>query len=272
MTTRQKFNSLLIHSLILSLAYSFIFLFGIQTCALADLKFLPEKFYSNPTISTTQFHDPYLGFFARGNKRTIGNIGVSVPFFAWDEDQIFVESGVEVTLRNAGATFFSESLDLRVGFIWTHPISKKLWLALGMQHTSGHVMDDVLEKNLTPLNVGIDGIPFRLVYNPSSQLRMGLHGVGSVGSDPVSRTIAGGSFFEYRFFEPSERIGFFVASDIYLPENLFISVSTNEQIGYSYHKGNLILGYHSGADTRLKHQLYLGSRADFWYAGVSFEI
>ncbi len=251
----------------------FLFAMSASIAPASAFTFLPENAYRDPTISTVLFEDPYTGFEVRTQGRTVGTVAVSMPAAAWGEhDQLFLQTGVESTLRIEGETFYSETLDLRVGANWVHLLAPDLWLSAGISHTSGHVMDDVNEKILIPYNVGIDGIPLRLSYQACPHLRVGMHELMSIGSDPGTRKFIGGIFFEYFPWSTLNQDGLYFQSDLYLPENPYIPVSTTEQIGYRYHRAHAVAGFHSGADLRLKHQLYLNTRTNFWYTGFKLEI
>ncbi|MBC7396817.1 MAG: hypothetical protein H7333_05180 [Bdellovibrionales bacterium] len=239
---------------------------------LARAELLPEGKLPDPTLSAVLFEDAYTGFLLRSDNRTLGTVAMSLPLYRFEQDTIYAFTGIEATLRNEGATFNSESLDLRVGAKWVHPLSSHLLSSLGISHTSGHVVDDVIEKSLEPYNVGIDGIPFRLVYDSEEQWRVGLHGVVPLSSEPSTRAVIGGSFVEYYFTSSKAVEGWLLALDVYFPENALITVSTISELIYRYRQANLMVGFHSGADPRLKHQLYLKSQANFAFTGFRFEI
>lgn len=248
------------------------FLLFYSSLSFADLNFFPERAYRDPTISTVIFADPFTGFLFRTDDRMLGNITVNIPLAAWAKDELFIQTGVLSTLRFSGPTFYAETLDLRVGLKWVHPFGDRLFFSVGVGHISGHTMDDVIETSLAPLNVGIDGFPLRLVFKADSNLRLGIHGMVNLGSEPFTRRNSGGIFVEYRPWSEYGKDGFFLATNLYYAENVNMGMSTHEQIGYTFHRANFLFGYHSGADLRLKHELYLNTKANFWYTGLNFEL
>ena len=236
-----------------------------------ELVLFPERSLKDPTLTTVLFEDPSLSFLFRTEGRTVGTIGASLPLLKVGDDAVFAQAGVECSLRVQGAAFFSESLDLRVGLNWVHPFTKNWFISLGLSHTSGHVVDDSFEKQLEPLNVGIDGIPFRIVYDSQNLFRAGIHTLASLGSDPATRILMGGVFAEVYPFSGKTGHGLYVASDLYLPERSVLSLSTIEEVGYAYHGARVVFGFHSGADLRLKYQLFLKSTQNFWFSGLKFD-
>jgi len=258
-----------------SILFLFSFFSTAVTVAKAEPQILPENAYRDPTISTTIFEDPYTGFLFRDDNRVVGNIATNIPLLSFNEgkDQIFLQASVESSLRDAGVTLYAETLDMRIGMNWTHPLADHWWVTAGLQHMSGHVMDDVIEKSLIPLNMGIDEIPFRLVYRDKNGIKSGLHLSLDTGrSDPASRFVAGGVFGEYHFSHDEAGDGFYVGTNLYFAENLNIGLSTTTEAGYVYHRMHCLLGYHSGADPRLKQEMFLGTTAYFWFAGFRYEI
>ena len=248
--------------------------------ALADIQVFPINAYHDPSITTLIFEDPYTGFLFKNSNRTIGNVAISIPLLSWGDgnDQLFLNTGVECSLRTEGMTFYSETLDLRVGMNWVHPFNSHWLTSVGLEHMSGHLVDDALEKQLEPLNMGIDSVPLRLVYHHENGIRAGLHLAVETGrSDPVSRYVFGGIFAEYHFYTDTSSAktptdGPYIGTNIYYAENLNIGLSTTSEIGYEYHRMHFLLGYHSGADTRLKQEMFLNSTAYFWYSGLRYEI
>lgn len=238
----------------------------------AHAEFLPQGKASDPTNSVILFEDPYTGFLLRSDNRTLGTVAISLPLYSFEHDLIYAYTGVEATLRNQGASFNSETLDLRVGAKWVHPFSEHIYGSLGLGHTSGHVVDDVIEKGLVPFNVGIDGFPLRLVYSTLEHFRFGLHGVVPIGSDPPTRLFTLGWLTEFYFTDLNSISGWMIGNDIYLPENPNIVLSTVTELVYRYRQARLMVGFHTGADVRLKHQLFLKSQVNFGFAGFRFEI
>lgn len=238
----------------------------------AHAEFLPQNKMSDPTTSVVLFEDPYTGFLLRSDNRTLGTVAISIPLYSFGNELIYAYTGIEATLRNQGASFNSETLDLRVGAKWVHPFTENFFVALGIGHTSGHVVDDVIEKGLVPYNVGIDGFPIRLVYSTPEHFRFGLHGVVPIDSDPPTRFFIGGWFTEFYFSDLTATSGWMIGNDLYLPENPAISVSTVTELVYRYRQARVMAGFHTGADVRLKHQLFLKSQVNFGFVGFRYEI
>ncbi len=249
-----------------------IFGFFIQSSSYG-LVLLPETAPNDPTTSTVIFDDPYTGMVLRTENRTVGTVAVSFPILTLDpQNHLYAQTGVESTLRLEGISFSPETLDLRVGLNWVHIFDEHFSLSLGISHESGHVMDNVIETELIPYNIGVDGFPIRLIYKPFANVEIGLHELVVIDAIPRSRELIGGLFFEYYPWTLPNHNGFYIQSDLYFPENPSIGLTTTEQIGYRYDTAHFVAGYHSGADLRLKHQLVLNSTSYFWYTGIRFEI
>lgn len=248
-----------------------LFLMFTPKMAYSETVWLPKKM-TESVLSVSILEDSYTGVEVTSNDHLLGSLSSNFPILAFEsKDQLVASAQVLFDARYGGTNIYAENLDVRVSMYYSHLLKNHLILRYGLTHTSGHVMDDVKETALIPLNMGSDSLSFRIANDGANPFRYGIYANGFLDTDPTGRTINGGIFGEY-YFSNNSTDSFFIAQNISLPENLRISVGTASTFGYAYKTLRVVAGYAQGADPRLKHQLYLNYRANYFYGGLRIEM
>ncbi len=223
----------------------------------------------------------------QSGSRAWGALGTSIALFGLGSDtsssQFVLTASVNTAFR-LSQSLDPETADARVSLKWETALSSDWLLSFGFSHASGHVNDDVIDKDLEALNVGIETFPLRIIYTGSEHFRPGLTFQPLFGSEPKTKGVQANQFLEiYPWGTSSEfRRGTpYLALGVEEYGHNKIDLSGHAQIGayFGNHVQNkrfnslrIVLGGYSGQDPRLKYYYYKDTRAKFAYAGLMFDI
>ncbi len=255
----------------------------------AAMKLLPESHHQRYQTYGL-FIDNQTTLIYRDGGKAWGALASTVALFGREESgetsQFVLSASVNTAFRLADA-LSPETADARVDLTWDTSLGEEWLLSAGYSHSSGHVNDDVLpeDRGLMTLNVGIDSIPIRLIYDGNEFYRPGvtLKPLISV-SEPHSKGFQANAFFEWFPWGHSKRLDH---ATPYLALGLEEYGRDSVQTGFHAQAGayfgnhreanrasamRLMVGFYSGQDPRLKYFYYKGSRTTFGYAGMMFDL
>ena len=197
--------------------------------------------------------------------------------------QLIINAGVMDSLRYEKKEFQSDTQDLRVGLGLLMTVDSQTRFMLTLSHLSGHVLEDVPNKSLIPVDVGDESLGARLIHDWDKYFRLGVDlkyifgtegGVERVNSDQFVEWMPLGEKGWKSKYTPYLAVG--------LEENGYASyyLSSHAQVGLYW--GNhfeekhsevvrLVLGYYSGLDPRQKYAHFEHSKAQFLYGGLAYE-
>lgn len=233
------------------------------------------------------FIDDQTTLIQQSGSRAWGALGTSIALLALEEgsesSQLVLTASVNTAFR-LGESLDPETADARVSLKWEVALSPDWLLSIGFNHASGHVNDDVIDKDLETLNVGVETFPFRLIYQGNPYFRPGLTFQPLFGSEPKTKAIQANQFLEifpWGVASDYRRATPFVAFGVEEFGHNRIDLSGHIQMGMFFgnhtrekHFNSLrvVLGGYTGQDPRLKYYYYKDTRAKFVYAGFMFDI
>lgn len=261
--------------------------FTSSSMARAETVFLPESHHQQYE-SFGLFIDNQTEILYRNAGRAWASLGISAALFQIDtassSGQVVIESSVNTAFRLSDG-LSPETADARIALLWESRISRDWLWSIGYNHASGHVNDDSLDGGeLAPLNVGIESIPVRFIYQGSPYFRPGFTLQPVYGSEPSVKTFQSNEFIEIfpsRHSDKPKRGTPYIAlgSEQYGRNSL--EASGHFQIGVYF--GNhikavhetglrLCVGGYTGPDPRLKYYYYKNTHAQFIYAGAILDL
>ena len=222
-------------------------------------------------------------FYNRGGSNYWGEIGSKITLFDLGILQFTLNAGVQASMRKEGNEFLSDTLDVRVGVSSLFTVNSDTRFMLTVAHLSGHVLEDVPDKDLIPNNVGDDTLQFRMIHDYKKTFRFGWTLKYVFGTAGVIKKINADQFLEYMPF--SERNSTHSATPymaLGLEENGFDKyiLTTHVQTGLYWGSHfnpkhdeiiRLSLGGYSGLDPRQKYSHAKGTKVRFGYFGLAYE-
>jgi hypothetical protein len=255
----------------------------------AELEFLPESHHQRYQTYGL-FIDNQTSLIYRDGGRAWAAVAATVALLGRktpeSSSQLVASASVNTAFRiDDGLN--PETADARVDLTWDTSLAGDWLISAGYNHTSGHISDGVLaeDQSLSPLDVGIDSLPVRVIYNGNEFLRPGITlKVLIFPSDPRSKLVSGNEFFEFYPWghtkdttrgTPYLAIGF----EEYGHDR--IELSFHGQLGayFGNHRDSkrasslrAVLGVYTGQDPRLKFYYGRNNRVTFGYLGLMMDL
>jgi hypothetical protein len=223
----------------------------------------------------------------RGGSNYWGEIGSKITLFdvdsIWGRPQFILNAGVQASMRKKGKEFLSDTLDVRVGVAGLFTINPSTRLIVAISHLSGHVLEDVPDKDLIPINVGDEILGFRIIHDYETMFRFGGTLKYVLGTEGEIRRINADQFLEW--FPLAERNSSHTSTPyvaIGLEENGFDKYVLTSHVQTGLYWGNHLneshdeiirvsLGGYSGLDPRQKYSHFQRTKANFGYLGLAYE-
>ena len=249
--------------------------------------FMPEKkshlFQTNGLFT----EEGQTAIFNQGGSRYWVELAARMAVLEFDQQklkpQLIINAGVMDSLRYEKKEFQSDTQDLRIGLALLMTLDPQTRFMVSLSHLSGHVLEDIPNKALIPVDVGDESFGFRLIHDYEEHFRFGgdiKYIFGTVGG--VKRASAD-QFFEWMplgekglksKYTPYAAFGF--------EENGYLNYYLSSHIQTGIYWGNhlaekhseivkLLLGYYSGLDPRQKVAHFEHSKAQYLYGGLAYE-
>jgi len=193
-------------------------------------------------------------------------------------------ANVGFSINSAGNTLLTETVDARVGLTVDLEFNPELRGSVMWTHQSGHISDNIPDKDLIGSNLGNEIIDFRVIKDWNKTFRAGVGLRTLASSDPGMQGLGGEEFaewFPYSFSEDTHHLNPFIAVGNEQYGRASIENSFNAQLGLAAGSHflpkkvsslRLMLGYYNGVDPRLKYFQFKHGRSEFGYGGLMFEI
>ncbi len=274
-------------TMIKMLLRTYLVLFIFTASARAD--FVPESTYQR-YLSYGLLFDDQSSLFLRGRGgRVLGSLSGTLPI--WEpagtdfHPQLTFTTSIVFAWRLEDHAFNSETVDSKMKISWNTRLTSEILLSVGYGHTSGHASDDIEDKELLPLNVGIEELYLRVIYIGLEKWRVGGSLQPSIGpTEPTKNFFKANEFLEWFPWGHSQGVK---ALTPYLAVGVeewgrdVIEISKHLQVGAYY--GNhvearhqvtvrFVLGAYFGPDTRLKYYLYKNTHLNILYFGTMFDL
>lgn len=226
----------------------------------------------------------------RFGRRAWGSLGGALALYEkpdWKyKPQLVVHGSATAAFRfnEKFDTLLTETVDARVGLAVDLTLSEAWLLSLGWTHMSGHISDDVLDRDLIGSNLGNESLWARAIRIVNPKLRIGGTLKPVVGSEPKMKFFAADQFIEYFPWGVSENFqdwNPFVAGSLeeYGPDKVDLTYhlqlgwfAGNHTFAKKHSSIRTVAGYYHGIDPRLKYAQFKYRRTDFFYAGLMFDI
>ncbi|MGZ3787379.1 MAG: hypothetical protein ACXVLQ_02585 [Bacteriovorax sp.] len=267
-----------------------ICIFALIICSFpsfGDIVFHPEKkghLFQTLGLFT---EEGQTALYNRGGSKYWGEIGSKITLFdldsIWGRPQFVLNAGVQASMRKQGKEFLSDTLDVRVGVAGLFTINSNSRLMVAVSHLSGHVLEDVPDKDLIPINVGDETLQCRYVRDYEKTFRFGGTLKYVFGTEGEIRRVNADQFLEW--LPLTERSSLHASTPyiaLGLEENGFDKyvLTTHAQTGLYW--GNHLdpqhdeiirvsLGGYSGLDPRQKYSHFKRTKAHFGYLGLAYE-
>lgn len=258
--------------------------------AIAETVLNPESHHSQYQ-SYGLFFDPQSMLILRSGGRGWGAIGGSLAFlefsnYEW-KPQLVLHASANVGYEfsgHAGGTLYTQTVDARVGFSLDLAFSESFRGAVIWTHQSGHIADNVPDRDLIGPDLGNEMIDFRLIKDIGHNWRYGGGFRPFVLSNPVLPFFGAEQFLEWFPFGASENVHKWMPFAAFGLEEYGwgnLDVSAHAQIGWvagnhfvekDHQTIRLALGYYNGMDPRLKYFQFKHRKDNFLYAGFVLEM
>jgi hypothetical protein len=227
-------------------------------------------------------------FYNLGQEKYWGELGTRINLFnidsLWGKPQFNLNADIQASMRYRDGEFLSDTLDVRVGGAGLFTINADTRLAISISHLSGHVLEDVPDQDLIPINIGDESLQVRILHDFKKILRFGgtLKYIFGTAGQHIKK-INADQFLEW--FPLSERSSTHSPTP-YLACGLeeygfdkYVFIS-HFQMGLYW--GNhlaskhdeilrLSFGGYSGLDPRQKYSHFKQNQRHFFYGGLSYE-
>jgi hypothetical protein len=228
-------------------------------------------------------------FYYQGGNRYWGAVGSHITLFEeaalWGRPQLVLDAGVQASLRKEYIEFLSDTLDVRVAISGLFTITPTTRMLISIGHLSGHVLEDVPDKDLIPTNVGDDAIRVRVIHDYKDHLRFGgtlkyiFSTVGEIKKFNADQFIEWLPVGEKNEANNSTGSPF---TAIGLEENGIDKYILTTHLQAGLYWGNhfnekhsdvfrLSLGWYKGLDPRQKYAHYKKNQSSFNYIGLAYE-
>lgn len=266
---------------------SLFVVFTFSTQSFASIVFQPEKKSHLYQTFGLFSEEGQTSIYNRGGSKYWGEICSKITLFdvdsIWGRPQFIFNAGVQASLHNQGKEFLSETMDVRVGIAGLFTINHSTRLMVAVSHLSGHVLEDVPDKDLIPLNVGDETLQFRIIHDYERSFRFGGTLKYVLGTEGEIRRINADQFFEW--FPFTERNSTQTSTPyvaVGVEENGFDKYVLTSHVQTGLFWGNHLdenhdeiirvsLGGYSGLDPRQKYSHFKRTKAHFGYFGLAYE-
>ncbi|NDF16144.1 hypothetical protein EB061_12635 [bacterium] len=211
------------------------------------------------------------------NRRLFGQIGGTIALLGWSDFQFAISGSVTSTSALQNGAILTQTVDSRTLYSFDTALGPSDFLRVGFAHASGHVGDDVFDRDLLPLNVDVHSLVLRWVHWASPTFRFGATLSPIYNSDPKMKLFSANQFADFDLpWLRTTRGALYVALGAEQYGHHQIDTSEHMQIGYRVGErtpkshvttGRAVLGYYTGPDLGLKNYLFRGFKSHFFYAG-----
>ncbi len=265
----------------------FLLLFTRETSA--EVSILPESRHEQYRTYGL-FIDQQSALLFKSSGKAWGSIGGAITLLEFPDlkykPQLTVHGSANAafTINGAGDTLLTETIDARAGLSADLEFTPDWRGSVMWTHQSGHISDNVPDRDLIGSNLGNEVIALRLIHDIERRFRLGGSLRAVVSADPGMIVLGGEQFLEWfpeQYPDSSHQFTPFFAfgTEEYGRQNM--EFSWNAQVGLS--AGNhffpkkvsalrVVLGYYHGVDPRLKYYEFKNARSSFAYSGLMFEI
>ena len=265
----------------------FLILFGLgfSPGVRAEFTLLPESRHQQ-YLTYALFTEEHTSLLLRDSGRAWGAVAggialLEAPDWRW-RPQLIVHASANASFRlNASyAGLLTDTIDARAGLAVEMALRQDLRLSIGWTHYSGHIADNVPDKDLIGSNLGDEFLPIRLIYDGHPNFRAGGTLKPLFSSDPKMLLFAADQFIEWFPFgnREAEKAGTpFVSLGADQMGRNHLVLSTNAMIG-CYLGSHLmekhgsaaraVLGYYQGWNPALKYAEFKDSQVQFVYSGL----
>jgi hypothetical protein len=251
--------------------------------ALSFAKLLPESRHQQYQTYALLLEDHSFLLLQSGHK-SFNQIAGNIAFYEFEENrfkpQIIMSAVVNAAIRLDKNDMFTETADTYLNLISEFTIDETTRFSIGVRHQSGHVTEDVLNKELTPYNSGNELLTARFVKDLQNQFRVGGTLKPVLSSDPKMNFWGSDQFVEWfpqGFSNSSKSFAPYLAAG--LEQSGVHELVLTKQLQAGFYVGNhhqpmhaptlrFVVGFYQGVDTRLKYAQYKNSKATFGYAGM----
>lgn len=226
--------------------------------------------------------DEQSSLISRSGGYAYGEVGGAFALYGIQaiDTQLVVHGSALAAYQVAPSILLTQTVDARVGLSLDHPFTSSFRGSLGWTHWSGHISDDVPDKDLIGPNSGDEQLYARVIYDWQRVARVGATLKPIVGSDPGMMAFAADQFAELypwgtaaSVHSPTPYIA--VGCEEYGVHAVDFTVNVQAGIYFGDHLDaqhhpelRVAVGYYNGVDPRLKYMQFKDSFQQFGYFGV----
>lgn len=191
-------------------------------------------------------------------------------------------AGMRINTR--GDTLLTDTVDARAGLAIDLKFTDSLRASLTWTHQSGHISDNVPDKDLIGSNLGNEELSLRVIKDLDHSIRLGGSLRPFLGTEPTMQTFGADQFFEWFLNGEAltqHKFSPFFATGLEEYGLHEIDFSFHAQVGLAI--GNhfdetktssmrVVFGYYAGVDPRLKYYQFKNLKSNFMYGGFMFDL